>query len=170
MRNKIQSRALVGVAEGGVRIFRGIPFAAPPVGPLRWKPPQPPAPWSGERKATEPGPACLQPTGREEGVAGGDPLSEDCLTLQVFAPKEARQVPVMVWVHGGANVIGASSKAVYDGSAFARDGVVLVAVNYRLGPLGFFAHPVLTPRTARRRRSCRGPQTLDKEVHPAKHP
>jgi para-nitrobenzyl esterase len=141
---RVESGVLAGVAEGGVRIFRGIPFAAPPVGPLRWKAPQPPVPWSGERKATEPGPACLQPTGKEGGVAGGDPLSEDCLTLQVFAPKEARQAPVMVWVHGGANVIGASSKAVYDGSAFARDGVVLVAVNYRLGPLGFFAHPALT--------------------------
>jgi para-nitrobenzyl esterase len=134
----VESGLLAGVVEGGARVFRGVPYAAPPVGPLRWKAPQPPAAWSGERNAAVAGPACIQPVEKEE------PVSEDCLTLQVFAPKEASKAPVMVWVHGGANVLGAGSKPAYDGSAFARDGVVLVAFNYRLGPLGFFAHPALT--------------------------
>ncbi|HEX4496546.1 MAG TPA: carboxylesterase family protein [Thermoanaerobaculia bacterium] len=135
---RVESGLLAGVEEGGARVFRGIPYAAPPVGPLRWKAPQPPAAWSGERKATAAGPICTQP------VENGEPVSEDCLTLQVFAPKAAGKAPVMVWVHGGANVFGAGSKPAYDGSAFARDGVILVAFNYRLGPLGFFAHPALT--------------------------
>ena len=134
----VESGMLAGVVENGARVFRGVPYAAPPVGPLRWKAPQPPAPWSGERKAAVAGPYCTQP------VDKGEAVSEDCLTLQVFAPREANKAPVMVWVHGGANVVGASSKPGYDGSAFARDGVVLVAFNYRLGPLGFFAHPALT--------------------------
>jgi para-nitrobenzyl esterase len=136
----VESGLLAGVEEGGVRVFRGVPYAAPPVGPLRWKAPQPPAAWSGERQAAAAGPACSQPVelGQEE------PVSEDCLTLQVFAPKTAAKAPVMVWVHGGANVFGSGSKPAYDGSAFARDGVILVAFNYRLGPLGFFAHPALT--------------------------
>ncbi len=141
---RVESGVLAGTAEGGVRIFRGIPFAAPPVGPLRWKPPQPPAAWSGERNATAAGPNCMQRTDKEGVSPGEGAVSEDCLTLQVFAPPEAHRAPVMVWVHGGANIQGSGSKAVYDGSAFARDGVVLVAINYRLGPLGFFAHPALT--------------------------
>jgi para-nitrobenzyl esterase len=143
-RVRVESGLLAGVVEGGVRIFRGIPFAAPPVGPLRWKAPQPPVPWSGERNASAAGANCMQRLGKDGVSLGEGPVSEDCLTLQVFAPKEARKAPVMVWVHGGANIQGSGSKAVYDGSAFARDGVVLVAINYRLGPLGFFAHPALT--------------------------
>jgi para-nitrobenzyl esterase len=134
---RIDSGQLAGVIEEGVRVFRGVPYAAPPVGALRWKPPQPPAAWSGERKAAAAGPVCMQQTDKDE-------VSEDCLTLQVFAPKEAQKAPVMVWLHGGANVYGAGSKPAYNGAAFARDGVVLVSFNYRLGPLGFFAHPALT--------------------------
>ena len=140
----VESGWLAGVEQGSVLVFRGVPYAAPPVGPLRWQPPRPPAPWTGERSAASPGPDCVQPVDKEGISPGGGPVSEDCLTLQVFAPKVARKAPVMVWLHGGGNTQGSGSRTVYDGSSFARDGVVLVAVNYRLGPLGFFAHPALT--------------------------
>jgi para-nitrobenzyl esterase len=144
---RIGSGVIVGYAENGLAQYHGIPYAAPPVGPLRWKPPQPVAPWTGEREATWPGPVCAQPIKtvglpNEGGVETKG--SEDCLTLQVFAPTGAKHAPVMVWLHGGGNTRGAGSLGAYNGSAFARDGVVLVSVNYRLGPLGFFAHPALT--------------------------
>lgn len=129
-------------------VFRGIPYAAPPLGPLRWKPPQPPASWPGERNASASGANCMQPLDSAGVSPGGGPISEDCLTLQVFAPKpaakDAKPAPVMVWLHGGGNTQGSGSKPSYDGSAFARDGVVLVSINYRLGPMGFFAHPALS--------------------------
>jgi para-nitrobenzyl esterase len=141
---KLDTGVAVGQSDGGVAIFRSIPFAAPPVGPLRWTPPQPAKPWSGERDAGADSPACLQAVVRFGGLnlAGQHGVSEDCLYLNVFAPPGAKKAPVMVWIHGGANVAGTGS--VYDGSAFARDGIVLVAINYRLGALGFFAHPALT--------------------------
>ena len=146
-RVKIESGWVVGTEEGPARIFRAIPYAAPPVGPLRWKPPQPPAPWTDDRAAAEDGPACVQtvyPGGRYNAGGYSGPVSEDCLTLNVFAPVHASKAPVMVWIFGGGNVAGADSIAPNDGRFFARDGVVLVAMNYRLGPLGFFAHPALT--------------------------
>lgn len=130
----------------GITAFRGLPYAAPPTGPLRWREPQPVAPWSGVRPAAGFGPACPQKPGLSlEG--GGDPgaLSEDCLYLNVWAPTAApaRSRPVMVWLHGGALIFGAGSLALYDGAALARQGVVVVTVNYRLGPLGYFVHPAL---------------------------
>jgi para-nitrobenzyl esterase len=137
---RVESGLLAGVAQGNVLVFRGVPYAAPPVGALRWCPPQPPVAWKGERSAAAAGAACMQRDDEARLAA----MSEDCLTLQVFAPKGAQKAPVMVWLHGGGNITGAGSKAAYDGASFARDGVVLVAVNYRLGPLGFFAHPALT--------------------------
>jgi para-nitrobenzyl esterase len=142
----LDTGVVVGSSEDGVNAFRGIPFAAPPVGPLRWAPPKPAAPWSGEREALHSGPSCLQPIKAGQPNEGGveEAGSEDCLTLQVFAPTGARGAPVMVWLYGGGNSRGASSLGAYDGGAFARDGVILVAVNYRLGNLGFFAHPALT--------------------------
>ncbi len=143
---------IVGVSEDGIGVWRDIPFAAPPVGPLRWKPPAPVRPWAGDRPATTTGPNCPQAV-RGPGPNGGGVSStgaEDCLTLQVFAPARAKGAPVMVWIHGGANTMGAGSLAGYDGGAFARDGVVLVEVNYRLGALGFFAHPALTKAAAPR--------------------
>ena len=145
---KIEGGVLAGQADKGVALFRGIPFAAAPVGPLRWKPPHPVRPWNGERAANTNGAACLQPPISFGGVAlaGTGGVSEDCLYLNVFAPPGAKKAPVMVWIHGGANIAGTAS--VYDGSAFARDGVVLVAINYRLGALGFFAHPALTKAAA----------------------
>jgi para-nitrobenzyl esterase len=146
-RARVETGAVVGTWEGGAEAFFAIPYAAPPVGPLRWKPPAPAARWSGERAAAAPGPACPQPLlpgGRWNlgGYAG--PISEDCLTLDVTAPAHARRAPVLVWVFGGGNFAGASSIPSYDARNFARDGVVVVAMNYRLGPLGFFAHPALT--------------------------
>lgn len=134
--------AIEGRVREGVRIFKGIPYAAPPVGALRWRPPSPPAAWTGARDAGAFGPACLQPE-----LPGGPrdfgPQSEDCLTLNIWTPANAEKAPVMVWIHGGAFRIGSSSLAFYDGAAFARSGVVLVSINYRLGGFGFFAHPAL---------------------------
>jgi len=137
--------------EGGVAAFKAIPYAAPPLGPLRWMPPAPPARWRGVRPAKADGPACLQPVnadGRPNGGGYAGPVSEDCLTLDVWAPAHGAHAPVMVWIFGGGDVAGADSIAPNDGRFFARDGVVLVAMNYRLGALGFFAHPALT-RAAR---------------------
>jgi para-nitrobenzyl esterase len=144
-RVKIESGALVGVAHENANVFRDIPFAAPPVGELRWAPPQPAKPWTGERMAVMPGPSCPQPMNANDtpntGGANG-PTSEDCLQLNVYAPKAAKGAPVMVWIHGGGHRTGAGW--VYDGQNFARDGVVVVTINYRLGALGYFAHPALT--------------------------
>lgn len=142
---KIETGVLVGEATDKALVFRNIPYAAPPVGELRWAPPQPASAWEGEREAVKPGPSCpqpMRPDGRPNAGAANGPTSEDCLQLNVFAPKAATKAPVMVWLHGGAHRFG--SGWIYDGSNFARDGVVLVAINYRLGPLGYFAHPALT--------------------------
>ena len=143
---KTAQGAVTGDAAGGVASFKGIPFAAPPVGALRWMPPQPAAAWKTARDATKFGAVCPQPV---TGTAGGGTSaamvqSEDCLTLNVYAPAGAKAAPVMVWLHGGGHRIGASSLPYYDGTTFAKRGVVLVTVNYRLGPLGYFAHPALT--------------------------
>jgi para-nitrobenzyl esterase len=141
---KTSEGALAGTSEGGINVFKGIPYAAPPVGPLRWRPPQPAQGWIGVRPATSFGPACLQPTGAANIAGDPGPVSEDCLTLNVWAPKGARRLPVMVWIHGGGTRFGSSSEPYYDGTPFARDGVVFVSFNYRLAGLGFFAHPALT--------------------------
>jgi para-nitrobenzyl esterase len=142
---KIDTGVLVGIAHENANVFRNIPFAAPPVGRLRWAPPQPARPWTGERQAVLPGVSCPQPMNANDtpnsGGANG-PTSEDCLQLNVFAPKAASKAPVMVWIHGGGHRTGAGW--VYDGQNFARDGVVVVSINYRLGALGYFAHPALT--------------------------
>ena len=147
---KIDSGPIVGSTDGGISVWRGVPFAAPPIGPLRWKPPQPVAKWSDPRPSTEAGANCAQ--GVRGGATNGGGVSsrgaEDCLTLQVFAPAKAHGAPVMVWIHGGANTMGSGSLGGYDGSSFARDGVILVSVNYRLGGLGFFAHPALSKAAA----------------------
>ena len=135
-----------GVSSGEVVAFKGLPFAAPPVGGLRWKPPEAPAPWSGVRKAGDYGHSCLQPASKYGLVTD---QSEDCLYLNVWAPaKIDKPLPVMVWIYGGGYVIGSGASKLYDGSAFARDGVILVTLNYRLGSLGFFAHPALTHEAA----------------------
>jgi para-nitrobenzyl esterase len=138
----VQGGALLGVAAGDVRSFKGIPYAAPPVGSLRFALPKPVVPWSGERAANDFGPSCMQgPTPRNvlPGSRGAQ-VSEDCLTLNVWASQAAKKAPVMVWVHGGGNQNGSSAVKYYDGTAFARDGIVLVSLNYRLGSLGFQPH------------------------------
>tara|TARA_B100001123_G_scaffold141477_3_gene164421 strand:- start:1460 stop:3010 length:1551 start_codon:yes stop_codon:yes gene_type:complete len=133
-----------GVAlENGVTVFRGIPFAAPPVGSLRWRPPQPPIPWQGVRVADTFGPACIQ---RRASL-----MSEDCLYLNVWTKAEAGQqpLPVMVWIHGGGWSSGSTDREIYDGSGFADKGVVLVSVNYRMNAFGFMAHPALSEESER---------------------
>ncbi|MCE7901803.1 MAG: carboxylesterase family protein [Gammaproteobacteria bacterium PRO9] len=135
--------ALQGVAQDGIDVFRGIPYAAPPVGALRWRPPQPAANWNGVRDATAFGPICPQVVWPG---APATPQSEDCLTLNVYAPANAsaRSLPVMVWIHGGGFRGGAGSQPGFEGDNFARMGVVLVTLNYRLDRLGRFGHPALT--------------------------
>ncbi|MCP5432021.1 MAG: carboxylesterase/lipase family protein [Alphaproteobacteria bacterium] len=141
----IDAGLLEGASEDGIAVYRGIPYAAPPVGPLRWQPPQAVTPWQGALEAKEFGPTCLQPA-RGDGAwtLGEDAMSEDCLYLNVWAPEGAQGLPVMVWIHGGAYRIGAGSLPFYDGARLAPDGVVVVTLNYRLGRFGFFAHPALT--------------------------
>jgi para-nitrobenzyl esterase len=143
---KVETGKLVGRSNGMVDFYKNVPFAAPPVGALRWAPPQKAAAWKGERDASTDGPACPQLTAGGRPNAGGyaGPISEDCLTLDVFTPVHAKKAPVMVWIYGGGNAFGANSLPTYDGSAFARDGVILVSVSYRLGAFGFFGHPALT--------------------------
>lgn len=140
------SGELEGSVEGNAIVFKGVPYAKPPVGDLRWRAPEPIA-WDGVKAADNFGPACLQPLNDDGspnlgGYAG--PVSEDCLTLNIWAPEDARNAPMMVWLFGGGGVVGAGNVQTYHGDAFARDGVVLVTINYRLGGLGGWAHPALS--------------------------
>ncbi|MBO9711454.1 carboxylesterase family protein [Sphingomonas sp.] len=141
------SGAVEGKAEGDLNVYRGIPFAMPPVGAMRWRPPAPMAPWKGVRPATDFGPACIQPSGKGQSVytpATTMPTSEDCLSLNIWAPKNAKNAPVFVWIHGGALVSGSGREASYDGQRMAERGVIVVSINYRLGILGWLAHPGLS--------------------------
>ena len=128
--------------DDGVRVFKGIPYAAPPVGELRWRAPQPAPAWTGVRRAYEFGRAC--PQGPSKDIPLAD-MSEDCLTLNVWSPsrRPGTRLPVMVWLHGGAFENGSAAMPIYDGSNLATRGVVIVTLNYRLGVLGFFGHPQL---------------------------
>lgn len=136
--------ALAGSTLGDVVAFKDIPYAAAPVGALRWRPPEPAPAWSGTRDATAFGPVCPQPImAWANGETGNQ--SEDCLRLNIWAPAGSQSgLPVMVWFHGGAYTAGAGSQSTYDGAALARKGAVIVSVNYRLGVLGFLAHPQLS--------------------------
>ena len=131
----------------GIAVYRGVPFAAPPVGDLRWTPPAPVEPWEGARAADIFGPACWQTRNADDSpyARGELPRSEDCLTLNVWTPaSDGEALPVMVWYHGGGHTAGVGSARLFDGTSLARRGVLVVTANYRLGPFGFLAHPALT--------------------------
>lgn len=144
------SEAGEGVVVAG---YLGVPFARPPVGALRWSRPEPPEPWTQTLEATAPGPACWQPhTSKTTVYSRGEiERSEDCLRLNVWTPASAGEsLPVMVWFHGGGHTTGSNGARIFDGGRLAGRGVVLVSANYRLGPLGFLAHPGLSAESAQR--------------------
>jgi para-nitrobenzyl esterase len=129
-----------GTSEDGLTVYRGIPFAAPPVGDLRWRAPQPAAKWEGMRQATKFGPSPIQ------GTRNGPGMSEDCLYLNVWTPAKSTNdhIPVLVWIYGGGFSAGSTSDRSYSGEKLARKGVAFVSINYRVGQFGFLAHPKLS--------------------------
>ncbi|MGH9536463.1 MAG: carboxylesterase/lipase family protein [Terriglobales bacterium] len=149
---KIDSGTIEGKASGPVRTFLGIPYAAPPLGELRWKPPAPVAQWAGIRSAKEFGARCMQSRVYSDMVFRDPGVSEDCLSVNVWtAAKNAKSsLPVMVWIHGGGFMAGSSSEPRQDGGMLARRGVVVVSMNYRLGIFGFFVHPELAAESEKK--------------------
>lgn len=135
-----------GSLSGDVHVYRGIPYAQAPVGDRRWKPPVPAAPFEAPFAARDFGPACVQPRPRQGSIYANPPeaMSEDCLSLNIWAPAGAAAAPVIVWIHGGSLTGGYSGEPLYDGTRLAREGAVVVSVNYRLGVLGYLAHPELS--------------------------
>ena len=147
---QVESGAIEGVTMGALTIYKGVPFAAPPVGELRWREPQPVAPWKGKRQAISFAPACMQ---KGVSMPGEKPpeTSEDCLYLNIWtAAKTHERLPVMVWIHGGGYTNGSASMPLYWGDKLAQRGVVVVTIAYRLGSLGFLAHPELTAESAKK--------------------
>jgi para-nitrobenzyl esterase len=144
----VDSGTLVGDAKDGVNSFKGVPFAISPVGDLRWAAPQKPEQWKGDRDATQFPLPCPQPTNADGKTPNGGGVtgktSEDCLYLNIHAPANAKNAPVMVWLYGGASYLGSASLGSYNAPSFAQNGVIIVAANYRLGPLGSLAHPAIT--------------------------
>lgn len=151
-RVRVESGLLQGVKDDDLVAFKGVPYARPPVGDLQWRPPMPARPWAGVKEAGVFGHACLQPPQSPTGLYSGGmaSMSEDCLTLNVWAPAAAKDLPVMVWIHGGSLVGGSSSEPLYDGANLARKGIVFVSINYRLGLLGYLAHPALSAESPRK--------------------
>jgi len=162
---QIDAGRLRGTHMGSTIAFRGIPYARPPVGELRWAPPLPVVPWQGVKEATQPGSACTQPAAglvpflapmakayRSSFAQPPVQSSEDCLYLDVWVPQRpAKQaLPVMVWLHGGSNTVGSGTQSTYDGVSLTQHGVVLVTLNYRLGVMGFFSHPELSTESPHR--------------------
>jgi para-nitrobenzyl esterase len=137
---------VAGTVEGGVHVFRGIPYALPPVGERRWRPPAAPAAWEDTRDAGAFGPVCIQPPYPADSVyfEPARPMSEDCLTLNIWASVKAKKAPVIVWIHGGSLQFGSSASPMYDGREYAKRGIVFVSINYRLGIFGWLAHPELS--------------------------
>lgn len=147
---KAPAGAVRGVQEDDVLSFKGVPYARPPIGRLRWRAPETLPRWKGIRAANRMGALCEQKFNAGDNGVGPLPMSEDCLTLNIFAPRGAKRLPVMFWIHGGGFVNGSGTAALYDGSALARQGVLVVTINYRLGRFGFFAHPALSAEAAGR--------------------
>ncbi len=143
---KAPAGAVEGQMEGGLRVFKGIPYALPPVGSRRWQPPSPMPRWAGVKQTTEFGPACFQPENPGKSIYSWIPvpMSEDCLTLNIWAPTGARKAPVFFWIHGGALTTGSSRDSLYDGTKLAGQGIIVVSLNFRLGVLGWLAHPELS--------------------------
>jgi para-nitrobenzyl esterase len=150
----VESGSLAGTLsdDGKVFTFKGVPYAQPPVGDLRWRAPEPTRRWAGTRAADKVGPRCIQPEFPAHSLHYYDAEleSEDCLYLNIWtpAPEPGADLPVMVWLHGGGFVTGSGAEPIYNGEALARRGVVAVTVNYRLGPLGFMSHPALHPKSS----------------------
>ncbi len=145
--------AVPAAGPGGVRAYKGVPYAAPPLGPLRWRPPQPVQPWDGVRPASAFGANSLQAIVFDDIDPFACGVSEDCLYLNVWTPVEpgnSRRLPVMVWIHGGGFVVGSGSEPRYDGTRLAARGIVVVTLNHRLNALGFLAHPELTAESEHR--------------------
>ncbi len=143
----IDSGVLVGQAENNVHVFRGVPFAKPPVGDLRWRAPVAPDGWPGERLALAHEPPCPQPVtldGRTNGGGVSGVQSEDCLYLTAYLPPNADNAPIVLWFYGGAAFLGAGHLGSYDGTSNAQNGVITIAINYRLGSMANFNHPALT--------------------------
>jgi para-nitrobenzyl esterase len=142
---RVDNGRVKGVVNNGVTAFKGIPFAAPPVGPLRWKAPQPPSRWKGVRTALDFGPRCMQGNIYDDMVFRDKGPAEDCLYLNVWTPATSAKarLPVMVWIYGGGFAAGAASEPRQDGQNLAKKGVVVVSMNYRLNVFGFFAHAEL---------------------------
>jgi len=145
----IDAGKLSGSVSDGVAAFKGIPYAAPPLGALRWRAPQPVKPWTGVRPSLQ-AHDCLQNPFKDDMAPPIQPTSEDCLYLNVLTPAEkpAMPLPVLFWIHGGGSVIGGTTPQIYQGEAFVKNGVIFVGVAYRLGRLGYFAHPALTAENA----------------------
>lgn len=136
---------VAGSTADGVSSWKGIPFAAPPIGELRWRAPQPAAKWTGVREATNYGPDCMQLPFPSDAAPLGTTPAEDCLTVNVWKPEAAkRALPVLVWIYGGGFVNGGASPPTYSGARLAQQGIMVVSFNYRLGRFGTFAHPQLT--------------------------
>lgn len=147
----ISQGALAGqTGANGAEIFKGIPYAKPPIGDLRWKPPIAAATWKGTRDASAFGASCMQPSYPSSSIYADklESMSEDCLTLNVWKPPHAHKAPVIVWIYGGSLAFGSSAEPFYDGGNFAARDVVFVSFNYRLGPLGWLALPALSKESA----------------------
>lgn len=147
---RTQSGWIQGSAEHGLAVYRGIPFAAPPIGRLRWRAPQPPLAWSGVRKADQFAPSCMQE--RPWWTGGNTQVSEDCLYLNIWTPAKSPDaaLPVMVWIYGGGFSSGSASMPIFNGEHLARHGVLVVSIAYRVGPMGFLALPALSAESGHR--------------------
>ena len=145
---KVEGGLVQGIVEDGLTVYRGIPFAAPPVGDLRWRAPQPAIKWDGVKETVKFAPACIQ--GMMMGPGGSGPApSEDCLYLNIWSPAKSPRdrVPVFVWIYGGGFAMGSTSEPTYSGEKLAKKGVMLVSIAYRVGQMGFFVHPELSAET-----------------------